>query len=972
MGYCHALDRPLQMLMMRVLGQGRAAELLDGTDEMVEVDRFFRRMNWAGRMSEQVAALSPETRALAGSYCDGVNARFARGAPLELKLLGVRAEPWRVEDCLLLSRMAGYLTLAQSQAEVERLFVQMVQAGVPDAHLDALFPGCTAELDRALLESVTLGERVVPEGVLWGGAAPRAMASNNWVVAGRKTASGRPMLGNDPHLEVNRLPNVWCEQSYRWPGGWLLAVGMPGLPAALVGRSAHLAWGATYTFMDAVDSWVEDCRDGCFRRGDEWVPFEVRTERVLRKGADPIDLVFHENVHGALDGDPDVSGRYLATRWASSDSGARSLDAAAAMFGATSVAEGMRHLGRIETAWNWVVADREGIGYQMSGRMPRRAEGVSGFVPRPGWDPAFDWQGYVEPERLPRCVDPSDGFVVTANQDLNGLGEADPINRPMGDYRARRIADLLAARDDHDRASFAAIQRDVRSIQVEPFLARLRPHLPDTPAARCLLDWDHGYAPDSRGAAVFEAFYRALCAEMFGATLGAPVVEHLLESTGVFIDFYQDFDRCLLDPGSPWLDGRDQAEVFARAFEQVAHVTPRPWGETNQVVLRHMLLGDKLPRWAGFDRGPITLRGGRATPHQGQIYRSGDRLTSFAPSLRLVADLADDALWTALCGGPSDRRFSRWYASGVTGWAAGQYVKRTPPEGALAPVVDMGARVSRADDAPERTLVPGELAPDGLTLRMLRLAAGERRALRSEVCTALVVVAGAVEVDGDRHARFDTRLLASGGGPTLHNPGPEVARVVVVGWAAEHRRAGASGRFADTRPIRHRFPLRWVPSAFRDVLSPRDLHLLLGPRGGRMRYAVTGPDALLVALASTPPGTGPALHVHTRSHEVFVVCEGRFRVRWGDAGEHEAVLEPFDVAAFPPGVNRTFENAGGEANWILPIVVGANDELEDIVWLPPIRDALRRRLPAAVVAVATRTVLKIRPRAALGGISRPG
>ncbi|MDH3727496.1 MAG: penicillin acylase family protein, partial [Myxococcales bacterium] len=180
MGYCHAMDRGLQILIMRILGQGRAAELLDGSDEMVDVDRFFRRMNWSGGAAPEAQKLSAEARAACEAYCDGVNARFSESLPWELKLVRVRPDLWTIGDTLLLARMTGFLTLAQSQGEVERLFVEMVQAGVSDAHLEALFPGCTNGLDRGMVAQVELGERMVPEAVKWAIAAPRVMASKNW------------------------------------------------------------------------------------------------------------------------------------------------------------------------------------------------------------------------------------------------------------------------------------------------------------------------------------------------------------------------------------------------------------------------------------------------------------------------------------------------------------------------------------------------------------------------------------------------------------------------------------------------------------------------------------------------------------------------------------------------------------------------------------------------------------------------
>ncbi len=676
MGYCHALDRGLQMLLTRILGQGRACELLDGSDAMLEVDRFFRRMGWSEDIAAQVEGVDEESRALVDAYCRGVNARLSRRWPWELRLLGRAPEPWRPEDSVLLSRMIGYLALAQSQAEMERLFVEMVQAGVCDARLRALFPNVTEAWDRELLSEVTLGERVVPEAVRWLGGVPRAMASNNWAVSGDRTRSGKPMLANDPHLEVNRLPAVWYELVARWGAGrFVVAATMPGLPAPLLGRSESLAWGATYSFMDGVDSWIERCRGGKRLSGDGWVPFRERREIIRRKGASPVEEVFYECEHGVLDGDPYAAGTYLATRWAPGRSGAASLTAAGHMWRARTVAEGMAALGGIETSWNWVLADRDGhVGYQMSGLLPRRRAGVSGFVPLPGWDPANDWQGFAAADELPRVLDPEAGYVVTANNDLNHLGQTDPINLPMGNYRARRIAELLERGTATSVADHARIQADVTSIQARELMAVLRPLLPESEAGRLLREWDCRYDPASTGATLFERFYRQLLLAVFGDDgLGRDVVCHLLDGTGIFVDFYDNFDRILLDESSPWLAGRDHAALFRAAFDAACGESVPPWGEVNRVTLTNVFFAGKLPRFLGFDRGPVPLAGGRATPNQGQVYRSAGRDTSFAPSYRLIVDLGDEVAHTCLPGGPSDRRFSRWYCSELEAWLDGRY-----------------------------------------------------------------------------------------------------------------------------------------------------------------------------------------------------------------------------------------------------------------------------------------------------------
>lgn len=670
LGFCHATDRGLQMLLMRVLGQGRLSEQLDGSANGLRIDLFFRRMNWRRSAIDEVDRLGPQARSVVDAYCGGVNAGFAVAVPWELRLAGYRHEPWRPEDSILLIRMVGYLTLAQSQGEIERLIVEMVQAGVDRAHLAELFPGRLDGLDEALVRSVKLGERLVPPDLRWGASA-RFMASNNWVVSGSRTASTKPLLANDPHLEANRLPAAWYEVILSAGDRWGIGATMPGLPGLLIGRTQDAAWGATYTFADALDSWIEECRDGGHLRDGQWESFRRRVEVIKRKGHAPHEATFFENDHGVLDGDPTVPGRYLATRWASAESGARSLDAFLGMWHVRTVEEGMRRLGQVEVSFNWVLADRSGnIGYQMSGLSPRRRDGVSGLVPLPGWESQNDWLGFHDPIDLPRLMNPECGFIVTANDDLNRYGRAEPIAVSMGSYRADRIADLLRDRSGLTVEDMERIQKDLYSLQAERFMRVLKPLLPETERAEVLRAWDCGYDAGSAGASIFEGVYRGLRRAVFGAE----VVDHLLDQTGLFTDFYAAFDLVLLSDESAWFEGVPRDSLYGRVLaETLAGPVDRVWGDTQRVTLSHMLFGGKAPRFLGFDRGPITLQGGRATPQQGQIYRSGGRTTSFVPSYRMATDLARDEVHTALVGGPSDRRWSPWYCSDLEAWLRGDY-----------------------------------------------------------------------------------------------------------------------------------------------------------------------------------------------------------------------------------------------------------------------------------------------------------
>lgn len=693
LGYCHGVDRGLQMLLTRTLAQGRASELLQATEESLTFDRFFRRVNVAGGAEGEAARLSHEDHDLLEAYCDGVNRALLKRLPWELRLVGYKLDPWTPGDAVTMSRLIGYVQVAQHQEIMERLLIEMVQAGVPRDHLDALFPDQLELLDLDQLKKVKLGERVVPEAVQWNKILPRAVASNNWVIAPSRTSSGHAILASDPHLEGNRLPAVWYEAVLELGDRYCFAATMPGIPTPVLGRTNDLAWAPTYACVDAIDSWVEDCRDGCFRRTSEgeeqWEPFQVRHEVIRRKRKDDVVEIFYENGHGVLDGDPSEAGLYLATRWSAGQGGAASLGTGFGVFRASDVAAGMDALGDIETAWNWVLADRDGdIGYQMSGRMPIRREGWTGLVAIPGWEPTNDWQGFYPSADLPRARNPECGFIGTANHDLNHLGRQRPINLPMGGDRSARIEELLAQRADWTVPDVQRMQMDLYSRQAERFMAVLEPLLPAGPAADTLRSWDLSYDADSYGAPLFENFYRELVLDVFGSVWGPAVIHHLAEETSVLAGFYANFDRVLLSEQSVWFgaDGRDGA--FARAVDRALERPVTRWGDSQRVMMRHLMFGGRLPAWAGFDHGPIVLRGGRATIHQGQVFRLGDRETTWTPSLRFVTDLGEPIAHTALAGGPSDRRFSRWYTSGVSDWLEGRFKQlraSTPTVGARSP-----------------------------------------------------------------------------------------------------------------------------------------------------------------------------------------------------------------------------------------------------------------------------------------------
>lgn len=676
MGFAHATDRAVQLLLMRILGRGQATELLLDNDEMFGVDEFFRKMNWKTGVEEEINKFSEEELKLATAYCDGINAVILKKRPLELKLIGYKPEKWTLADSILISRIVGYVSLAQSQGEIERFFLQLVQTGVTEEKLNELFPKIIDGADLEKIKTIKFSEKIVPDGIKWTNMISAAIASNNWIVSGDRSSSGKPILANDPHLETNRLPNIWHELQISLNDRYFIGCTMPGMPACLIGRTNDLAWGATYTFMDAIDSWMEDVENAQYLRDGNRYPFQVRKEIIKRKKKGNVEVTFFENEHGVLDGDPNKDGLYLSTKWASDRTGHQSVRAIRNMFHSKTVEEGMANIGQLEPSFNWVISDTQGnIGYQMSGRMPKRHPNWNGFYPAAGWDSQFDWKGFETPEDLPRVINPYNGYFITCNQDLNEYGTVKPINIAMGDYRYRRVKQLLEKNKKHEPKDFMSYQNDLYSLQAEEIIPMIIPYLEECEHSSILRSWNFTYHPDERGAVIFEDIYKALIFELLSVNLGKDVADHLLTKTGILADFYLNFDQILHNKTSPWFEFCSREVIIKKAISHAIQQPIRRWGDVNRITMINMFFGGKMPKILGFDKGPIELKGGRATVHQGQIYTSAGRITSFTPSYRMITDMATDEVHSSLAGGASGNRFSKYYANEIDDWCQGIYKK---------------------------------------------------------------------------------------------------------------------------------------------------------------------------------------------------------------------------------------------------------------------------------------------------------
>jgi penicillin amidase len=496
-------------------------------------------------------------------------------------------------------------------------------------------------------------------------------------VSPKKSASGNALLCGDPHLETNRLPSIWYETVLRTPTNYIMGVGMPGVPFIVIGRTKKVAFSVTYSFMDTIDYFIEDVKSKKYLRGNRRFPFRVRTETIKPKKKKPIVLKFFENDIGVIEGEPNTNGYYLNFAWSSrKGTVASSIDNLIKLSTAKNTKEAMKYFrGLSFGAFSWVVADSKGnIGFQMSGNFPKKAKNTSGLLPYLAWNQSQHWKGFVNPAKYPNAFNPRCGYIATANQNLNHLGQLKTLSITMGSYRADRIAQWLQRKKVFTIADMKDMHFDTYSIQAKAFMKIMRPLLPKTKNGTILKNWDLRYDITSKGAMLFERVYEELIKFVFGEiSLGRDLVDYCLSETPLFNDFYANFDHILLKKRSNWFGKSTQTKIYKQAIQKALTSKAVPYGKYNTYTMTNIFFGGKLPKFLGFDYGPIQLQGSRATIPQGQLFKAGGRQTGFTPSYRMICDMANDAMHTNIAGGPSDRRFSKYYAMGIEDWISGKY-----------------------------------------------------------------------------------------------------------------------------------------------------------------------------------------------------------------------------------------------------------------------------------------------------------
>ena len=664
-GYITAKDRLFQIDLWRRMGSGKLSEVLGPS--ALGRDTLARAVNFHGDWNAEWAAYGPDAKAIVTAFTDGINA-YIRGLggklPTEFELAGYAPGLWTPEDCV--SRVAGLTMTGNLMREVSHA-LEIKSLGLERAvQFMRLEPAVRVEVPKGLdLEAITNDIIATYRQTVGPVRLTTEQGSNNWVVDGTMTATGRPMLANDPHRPV-QLPSLRKTVHLVGPGWNAIGSGEPGLPGIALGHNENVAFGFTIVGIDQQDLYVETVNPENpdeYRYRGAWKKFESEQQKLMVKGRGEQTITLRYTLHGPVIHEDAAHHRAYVLHWVGSEPGAAGYMAGISLARAQDWKEFRAAMARYKVpSENLVYADTKGnIGWQVGGLTPIR-EGWSGLLPVPGADGLYEWKGYRKAEELPFEFNPARHYIATANNNILPAGYKVPLGYDGWalPFRVGRIREMLGGgggKRKFDIDDFVHMQQDVTSLPARRFVAVLKKWHPEAggraaEAVQEVASWDASLRMDSRAALIYEVWMTKLPAAVFGEAAGRTDVETLLRTLEA-------------DPHAPAL-----AKSLEAALDQITRqfgpdMSGWQWGKLHQLTLVHPL-GKRE-----FQLGPVSRPGDGNTVNA--TSGANFRQTSGA-SWREVLDVGDwDRSVMTNVPGESGDPSSRHYADLLEDWAAGRY-----------------------------------------------------------------------------------------------------------------------------------------------------------------------------------------------------------------------------------------------------------------------------------------------------------
>ncbi len=724
-GYVHAQDHLFQMFYYRQLGEGRLGEAFGPS--AAQADIFLRTVGMRRAAETETKALSPKARSYLEAYAKGVNAfihTHQDSLPLEFTLAGLKMEDWQPVDSIAFAKVMAWNLSRNWDTE---LINADVRAKLGPDRTAQLFPDYPAE-GPFIVPGQSLGSDTPPVAGRPPDENPHSithaieafnrdvrpwlpetgmsgLGSNNWVVDGTKSATGKPLLSNDPHLGVQN-PSIWYQIHLSTSDGKydVAGFGFTAFPGIVTGHNQNIAWGVTNTEGDVEDLFIEKLdptgHPGQYLTPDGWQPMQLITETIQVRGDAPITHTVRITRHGPILSDAltAISSTIgttikepLALQWTAAQPG-HIYEAALALQMASNWQEFRAALAKWSVpGQNFVYADRQGnIGYQMTGDQPVRKKG-DGKAPVPGWTGEYDWTGNVPYDDLPRLYNPPDHFIATANNKNYGPGYKYPIEAEWAPpWRISRITEMLKAKDKLSVDDYKQMLMDTHSPMAKkmaPMLANLKPtDAKGQDAVKMLQGWDGNLSADSVPASIYKVTVQRAISETFYDDLGQDLFQEYAGSNSVAVN--RSFELLLDRPDDPFWDrtGTPQKEkrddILLTSLNSAMtdltsalgdDMTGWTWGKSHTVTPSHPF--GSQPGVGGIFNLPTKPFGGDVTTVSIGEYNLLDPFGMITyQSYRMILDTSD---WTKslsiFVGGESGQPFAKHWGDQFSAWQQGDF-----------------------------------------------------------------------------------------------------------------------------------------------------------------------------------------------------------------------------------------------------------------------------------------------------------
>jgi len=698
LGYCCAQDRLFQMDLLRRAVRGRLAEVLG--QEAVEIDRLFRTLTAPKPVDDILREQPPHIVSILSSYAAGVN-RFLeeRILPIEFHLLGHKPEAWDASDSLGAHYFMAWALNVSFRVEAlhaviaDKVGEELARDLFVDYPADA--PSIIHDATRAsvgLLEVIEHGKKIL--GISGYGA------SNSWVIAGRKTKSGLPLLANDPHLELS-IPGTWYEAHIQTPDLNVSGLTVPGNPFVVSGANGHAAWGVTSVEGDDSDYYIEKVNSDNPNQVEfmgKWEEMRVVRDTIRVKGGGEVAFEARLTRHGPLVDDlvkPFLrSANPLSMRWIATEhyQGMSALHLINHAKGIEDIEAAMEYAKC--PSLSWVYADKKGnIGFWTGMAIPVR-KGFKGDLPLPGWDGKHEWDGYIPTQSQPHFRNPEEGWIATANNLPAGREYPYVISNYFDvPDRIIRMGRMLEEKEIYGVEDCARMQADtyvtlaeelvpaiVKAVEAEAVSGAA------AEALRLLREWDYHANENSAAASVYFATLNQMVERMFKKRLGNDLYGEL---ASFHYPLMNGVVTLLRKGTSPWFNAPDVPgagrldnllkDCFIAAVEGLASQFGRQpktwtWGRIHKVRFYHPFGRDSCLLGLFFNVGPFPAEGGYATLNPTPYKFTSPWESDFGSSARLILDLGamqNSRMITP--PGASGNRLSPHYRDQVNPWRRLEY-----------------------------------------------------------------------------------------------------------------------------------------------------------------------------------------------------------------------------------------------------------------------------------------------------------